>query len=111
MLDRKIVLQDRSMNVYQPRTPRAALGLAATAFAAITMAAMVVVPAELEAAGNAQAGVASGGGATVQPSVARSDLDADGEIAREDDAERAALALPAPCALSPEWGAIADNRS
>ena len=42
------------MNNYTPKTPRAALGLAAAAMATITMAAMVVLPAELETAGPAE---------------------------------------------------------
>jgi len=36
------------MNHYKPSTPRAALGLTAVAMAAITMAALVVLPAELD---------------------------------------------------------------
>ncbi len=36
------------MHSYEPSTPRAALGLTAVAMAAITMSAMVVLPAKLE---------------------------------------------------------------
>ena len=36
------------MNHYKPSTPRVALGLTAVAMAAITMAALVVLPAELD---------------------------------------------------------------
>ncbi len=36
------------MNSYEPSTPRAALGLTAVAMAAITMSALVVLPAKLE---------------------------------------------------------------
>jgi hypothetical protein len=36
------------MKRYEPSTPRAALGLTAVAMAAITMAALVVLPAELD---------------------------------------------------------------
>jgi hypothetical protein len=36
------------MNRYEPSTPRAALGLTAVAMAAITMAALVVLPAEFD---------------------------------------------------------------
>ena len=36
------------MIVYKTATPRAALGVAAAAMAAVTMAVMVVIPAELE---------------------------------------------------------------
>ena len=38
------------MIVYKPSTPRAAPGVAAVAMAAVTMAVMVILPAELEAA-------------------------------------------------------------
>jgi len=36
------------MNRYEPSTPRAALGLTAVGMAAVTLAALVVLPAELE---------------------------------------------------------------
>ena len=36
------------MNAYEPSTPRATLGLAAVAMAAITIAAMVVLPGRLD---------------------------------------------------------------
>ncbi len=36
------------MDRYEPSTPRAALGLTAVAMAAVTLAALVVLPAELE---------------------------------------------------------------
>ena len=36
------------MNLYEPSTPRAALGLAAVAMAAITVGALVVLPAKLD---------------------------------------------------------------
>jgi len=36
------------MNRYEPSTPRAALGLIAVAMAAVSLAALVVLPAELE---------------------------------------------------------------
>lgn len=36
------------MNGYEPSTPRAALGLAAVAMAAITMGALVVLPTKLD---------------------------------------------------------------
>jgi len=36
------------MNRYEPSTPRAALGLTAVAMAGITMAALVVLPAEFD---------------------------------------------------------------
>jgi len=42
-------LKDRNMNGYEPSTPRAALGLTAVAMAAITMGALVVLPAKLDA--------------------------------------------------------------
>jgi hypothetical protein len=38
------------MNSYQPSTPRAAFGLAAVAMAAISIGAMVVLPATLDSA-------------------------------------------------------------
>jgi hypothetical protein len=40
-------LKDWQMNRYETSTPRAALGLTAVAMAAITMATMVVLPAQL----------------------------------------------------------------
>ena len=79
---------------------------------AITMAMMVVLPAELEAADYAAQGSdAIATGAAVESSVARGYLDAYDEMVREDEAERAALATPAPCVHSPEAGVIAHNRS
>jgi hypothetical protein len=39
------------MNRYKPATPRAALGLAAVAMAAITIGAMVVLPAKFDSLG------------------------------------------------------------
>lgn len=39
------------MNSYQPPTPRAAFGLAAVAMAAISIGAMVVLPAKLDSIG------------------------------------------------------------
>jgi hypothetical protein len=84
------------MNTYTPKTPRAALGLAAAAMATITMAAMVVLPAELEAAAPADEAATLEADATVDDFVARRILEAD-EMDREAEAERAVLAMPAPC--------------
>ena len=99
------------MNSYRPRTPRAAFGLAAVAMSAITMATMVVLPAELEAADYAQGSDAIATGAAVESFVARGYLDAYDEMVREDEAERAALAPPAPCVHSPEAGVPPHSRS
>jgi len=82
------------MNTYTPKTPRAALGLAAAAMAAITMAVMVVLPAGLEAA--APADEAATLASVPDAFIARQILDAD-EMEREDEAERAALAMPSAC--------------
>ena len=82
------------MNTYTPNHPRAAFGLAAAAMATITMAAMVVLPAELEAA--APAGWAATLAADANAFVARRILEAD-EMEREDEAERAVLAMPVSC--------------
>jgi hypothetical protein len=40
--------KDRNVNGHEPSTPRAALGLTAVAMAAITMGALVVLPAKLD---------------------------------------------------------------
>ena len=84
------------MNTYTPKTPRAALGLAAAAMAAITMAVMVVLPAGLEAAAPADEAATVASSAAADAFIARRILDAD-EMEGEDEAERAALAMPAPC--------------
>jgi hypothetical protein len=42
-------LKDSNMNGYKTSTPRAALGVAAVAMTAITMSALIVLPAELGA--------------------------------------------------------------
>ena len=57
------------MNVYRPDTPRAAFGLAAAAMSAITMALMVVLPAELEDAGAAEYTLAKSTKASMHPAV------------------------------------------
>jgi hypothetical protein len=47
------------MNRFQPSTPHAVLGFAALAMACLTIGAMVIVPAQLDAATVAGVGVAS----------------------------------------------------
>ena len=84
------------MSTYTPKTPRAALGLAAAAMATITMAAMVVLPAELEVAAPADKAATLAADATADAFVARRISDAD-EMEREDEAERAVLAMPVSC--------------
>jgi len=58
------------MNAYRPDTPRVAFGLAAAAMAAITMALMVVLPAQLEDAGAAEYTLAKSTPAPVHAAVA-----------------------------------------
>jgi hypothetical protein len=55
-----------SMNKYKPSTPRAAAGLTAVAMVAITMAALVVLPAKLESVGT-DAFTMAGNAATKKP--------------------------------------------
>jgi hypothetical protein len=55
------------MNRYKPSTPRAALGLTAVAMAAITMGALVVLPAKLDAAGADPSTLAAAKAATKAP--------------------------------------------
>lgn len=89
------------MNTYTPNTPRAAFGLAAAAMATMTMAAMVVLPAELEAAAPAERAATLAADATADAFVARRILEAD-EMEREDEAERAVLAMPVSCLRAAE---------
>ncbi|HYQ99716.1 MAG TPA: hypothetical protein VET86_06715 [Casimicrobiaceae bacterium] len=84
------------MNNYTPKTPRAALCLAAAAMATITTAAMVVLPAELETAGPAEEAATLAADGTADAFVARRISEAE-EMDREDEAERAVLAMPASC--------------
>ena len=65
------------MNVYRPDTPRAAFGLAAAAMSAVTMALMVVLPAELEDAGAAEYTLARTAPAPVRTSAVHRGLDLD----------------------------------
>ena len=58
------------MNRYKPSTPRAALGLTAVAMAAITMGALVVLPAKLDAAGADPSTLAAAKAATAPIEVA-----------------------------------------
>ena len=55
------------MDSYQPSTPRAALGLIAAAMAAITIGAMVVLPATLDSAGAEMVAVAKAKAGTAAP--------------------------------------------
>ena len=89
------------MKTYTPRTPRATLGLAAAAMAAITMATMVVLPAELEAAAPFDETLAST--AAVDAFVARRILEAE-DMLREDQAEPAAFAARLSCVHAAEPG-------
>ena len=72
------------MNVYRPDTPRAAFGLAAAAMAAITMALMVVLPAELEDAGAAEYTLAKTAPVTMHTAAVHRGLDLDAAIACEE---------------------------
>ena len=58
------------MNHYQSKAPRALLGFAAIAMAAITISAMVIVPAKLDAA--TVAGVAVAAAVTCHPEKEKS---------------------------------------
>jgi hypothetical protein len=63
------------MNVYRPDTPRAAFGIAAAAMTAVTMALMVVLPAELEDAGAAEYTLAKSAPASMHAAVVHRGLD------------------------------------
>jgi len=69
------------MNVYRPDTPRAAFGLAAAAMAAVTMALMVVLPAELEDAGASEYTLAKTAPAPVHAAAVHRGLDLDAALA------------------------------
>jgi hypothetical protein len=72
------------MNAYRPDTPRAALGLAAAAMAAVTMALMVVLPAELEDAGAAEYTLAKTAPAPVHAAAVHRGLDLNAAFACEE---------------------------
>jgi len=72
------------MNVYTPDTPRVAFGLAAAAMAAITMALMVVLPAQLEDAGAAEYTLAKSAPAPLHASVVHRGLELTSATACED---------------------------
>jgi len=72
------------MNVYTPDTPRAAFGLAAAAMAAITMALMVVLPAELEDAGATEYTLAKTAPGSVHAAAVHRGLELDAAIACEE---------------------------
>jgi hypothetical protein len=72
------------MNVYTPDTPRAAFGVAAAAMAAVTMALMVVLPAELEDAGAAGYMLANPAPASMHAAVVQRGLDFDHATCDED---------------------------
>jgi hypothetical protein len=89
-------LTDRNINGYQPATPRAALGLTAVAMATITVAALVVLPAEFDSLGSDPYALAAAKAATKAPSEAATNperIDAP-EIANREEhlrTDRAAL--------------------
>lgn len=87
------------MRVYEFRKPRAALGLAAVAMASITMAAMVVLPAALDASDAPPYTEAMGTTMHVEVTGRRSSLDEDETALREEMAEpvRAGLDMPEAC--------------
>jgi hypothetical protein len=72
------------MNVYKPDTPRLAFGLAAAAMAAITMALMVVLPAQLEDAGAAGYTLANSAPAPVRVAAVHRGLELTPATACED---------------------------
>jgi hypothetical protein len=83
------------MNNYETSNPRVAMGLAAAAMAAMTIGAMVVLPAKLDAVGNEPYALAAARAATLGPiefgSPASSDtVDA---VAREEHVQRGRTAL------------------
>ncbi len=85
------------MNTYTPKkTPRAALGIAAAAMAAITMAMMVVLPAGLEAAAPANEPLTLASIVISDAYAARPIAGAE-QMKQEVEAERAALAMPGGC--------------
>jgi len=73
------------MNVYRPDTPRAAFGVAAAAMAAVTMALMVVLPAELEDAGAADYTLAKSTPASMHAAVVPRGLGVDSAACEEND--------------------------
>ena len=71
------------MNVYRPDTPRAAFGIAAAAMAAVTMALMVVLPAELEDASGAEYTLAKSAPASMRAAIVQRGLDVDSAACEE----------------------------
>ena len=57
------------MNAYEPSTPRTALGLIAVAMAAITMGALVVLPAEFDSASADRYTLAAAKAVTTAPAI------------------------------------------
>lgn len=92
------------MNVYRPDTHRVAFGLAAAAMAAITMALMVVLPAQLEDAGAAEYTLAKSAPAPVRAAVVHRGLELTPAIACEDDGMlvRVAQEMQLTCIELPE---------
>jgi hypothetical protein len=81
------------MNGYKPSTPRAALGLAAVAMAAITMGALVVLPAQLESVSASPNTLVATEAATKAPitvAISPACIDVRGEVDREAHVHRVA---------------------
>ena len=86
------------MNSYQPSIPRAALGSIAAAMAAITIGAMVVLPATLDTATPASLALAKAAASPVAPiEVAISPARIDVVGAREPDVAWALTNASKPC--------------
>ena len=91
------------MNVYRPDTHRTAFGLAAAAMAAITMALMVVLPAQMEDAGAAEYTLAKSTPASVHAAVVHRGLELTPAIACEEGTlVRVAQEMQLTCIELPE---------
>jgi hypothetical protein len=85
------------MNGYKPSTPRVALGLAAAAMAAITMGAMVVLPAQLDSVTASADTLAANEAATKVPievAINPACVDVRGEVDREAPPQVARISGP-----------------
>ena len=79
------------MNCYEPSTPRAALGLTAVAMAAITMGALVVLPAKLDSVKSGPYTLAAAKATTKAPievAINPACVDVTGLVNREEHVQR-----------------------
>ena len=86
------------MNGYEPSTPRTAFGLVAVAMTAITMGALVVLPAKLESVGAAPYMLAAANAATKTPievAISPARIDVSEVVNREDDVHASGTTLAA----------------